>query len=148
MNERTHIRGEFHLKVIRNGVVEQTISEANLIVDTGFETVQALFAAPSIDKELSKICFGAIASGDPDSPAADWDVLPSEDVTKNVDSVTFPTLRSVSVNWTLTGLEGNGLNIAYYGLKTEDETLFAAKSRPSIAKTSDIVLEGTWIIHF
>lgn len=148
MNDKTYIHGEFHMKVIRNGVIEQEISEANLIVDTGFETVQALFAAASTDKELSKICFGAIASGDPDAPASDWTVLPSEDVTKAVDSVTLPTLRSVSVNWTLTGLEGNGLNIAYYGLKTEDETLFAAKSRPSIAKTADIVLEGTWIIHF
>lgn len=142
------IRGEFHLTVKKNGQVISQTKENNLIVTQGFQLVQQLLSSAADDKHISKIAFGNLASGDPVPPTAADTTIPGLIDDKTFDSVTFPTDRAVSFNWTLSGSELNGNNIAYFGLLNADDELFAAKARPAIAKTEDIVLEGTWIIHY
>lgn len=148
MKDNFKIRGTFAMKVIKNGEVIEEFTEPNLIVNAGFGIIAQRLSAEAADKELSQIQVGGLSSGDPVPPEAGWTAIPSPILAKDVDSVTYPTSRSISFNWQLLGTEGNGNNIAYFALKATDGTLFAAKSRPAIVKTADIVLEGTWIIHF
>lgn len=141
-------RGDFHLNVIKDGKVVDRIVEKNLIIDAGFGLVQNLMKDGLTSNKISKICFGVLSGNTVSDPESDWTNIPNVVVTKGISSVTFPTVRSVSFNWTLLSNEGNGNSIAYYGLKSEGGTLFAAKSRAVIEKSSDIVLEGTWVIHY
>lgn len=147
-NDLLQFRGDFHLNVIKDGKVIDRIVEKNLIVDAGFGLVQSLMKDGLTADKISKICFGNVSGSTIDEPQSDWTDVPNLEVTKGISSVTFPTVRSVSFNWTLLSNEGNGNSIAYYGLKSEGGTLFAAKSRAAIEKTADIVLEGTWVIHY
>lgn len=148
MKDRAKMRGVFACKVYKQGVLIDHIIERNLIVDAGFNLVQQLLSADSDTKHISKIGFGGLPSGDFVEPTADQTEIPNFILDKAFDSVTFPTNRSVSFNWQLLGTEGNGNNIAYFGLLNADDELFAAKARVPITKTEDIVLEGTWIIHY
>jgi hypothetical protein len=148
MIDKAKIKGEFRLKVFRKGKLVENIRERNLIVDSGFELVQQLLSSAAADKHISKIAFGNLASGEPVQPTAASTTVPGQFLQKGFATVTFPTTRSVSFNWSMEGNEGNGNNVAYFGLQNDDNELFAAKARPAIVKTEDIVLEGTWIIHY
>lgn len=154
LTDKTSLRGEFHLKVYRKGALIETYRDKNLIVDAGFGLVQQLLSSAADDKHISRVAFGELLTADPEQPEADWTDIPNViEVTSGVEykaftTVTFPTARSVSFNWELTGSEANGNDISYFGLKNSEDTLFAAKSRPAIAKSEDITIEGTWIIHY
>lgn len=153
--DKTTLRGEFHLKVYKGGKLIEDYKDKNLIVDSGFALVQQLLSSAADDKHIDRIAFGELLSGEPVAPTAGQTEVPNRfDITtggndyKAFDTVTFPTNRSVSFNWSLNGTQGNGHEISYFGLLNSEDTLFAAKSRPAITKTSDIVLEGTWILHY
>lgn len=147
-NNKLPLRGIFRCRVYDKGQLIEEFAQNNLIVDTGFELVQQLLSQTAEGKEITQIAFGELTSGDPVEPAADWTDIPNEILIKDVNSATYPSLRSVSFNFEMTGSEGNGSDISYFGLKATDNTLFAAKSRAPISKTADITIEGTWIIHF
>lgn len=148
MSSRGKLMGILHVKVLRNGEVVDSYVDRNLIVDSGFDLVQQLLSSAATDKQITKLRIGEFVTGDPTEPAADWTDIPNEILTKSIGSVTFPTLRSISFNTEINGSEANGTDIAHFGLFSEDETLFAAKVRAPIAKTEDIVIQTTWIIHF
>lgn len=142
------MRGEFRMRVYDKGQLVEEFTEPNLIVDAGFNTVQRVLSAASADYEITQIRFGELDGDEPTAPASDWTNIPAPILTKALSSSDFPTNRSVSFNWVLNSGEGNGSDICYFGLLSENDTLFAAKSRAPIAKTSDITLEGTWIIRY
>jgi hypothetical protein len=154
MKQRLPLRGTFALKVYKNGKLVERYVEKNLIVDAGFDLVQQLLSSAAADKHVTKIAFGDLTTPEVAETDPEWTGVPDPieintgENWKTFDSVTFPTARSISFNWSLQGNQANGNDIAYFGLLSEDETLFAAKSRPAIAKTEDIVLQGTWIINF
>ena len=148
MKDKAKVWGAFKMKVWKNGILFDSVAEENLIVDAGFELVQQLLSSAAADKHISKIAFGSLESGEPIQPTADMTAIPNQYFDKAFDSVTFPSPRSVSFNWSLLGTEGNGEDISYFGLLNADDELFAAKARAPLMKTSEFVLEGTWIIHY
>lgn len=154
MNERIGLRGTFRLKVYKNGELVESIVDKNLIVNEGFSLVQQLLTSSANNKHVTKIAFGDLTTQAVAEPDPAWVAIPDPitvsggNAWKSFDSVTFPSDRSISFNWSLQGGEANGNDIAYFGLLAQDGKLFAAKSRPAIAKTADIVLQGTWIINF
>jgi hypothetical protein len=148
MKSKIKLHGIFKLDIYKKGVLAESIVEKNLIVDAGFNLVQLLLSAASADKHITQIAVGELVTGEPVDPAADWTEIPDQALAKGFDTVTFPTNRAVSFNWSIQGDEANGIDISYFGLLSEDDVLFAAKSRPPIAKTADIILQGTWIINY
>lgn len=154
MKSRAKLHGIFKLHVIKNGRVVESFTERNLIVNAGFDLVQQLLTSAAADKHVTKIAFGELTTESVAAPDPAWTDVPDPveittgEFAKVFNSVTFPAQRAISFNWSLEGSEGNGVDISYFALKSEDGTLFAAKSRPPIAKTEDVVLQGTWIINF
>lgn len=143
------LQGTFTLTVKRNGHVIHRYIKRNMVVNTGFEAVQKLLSDPTDGYEISQISFGGYDNGDgllePD-PA--WTDVPNPILIKDVSSASFPTNRSVAFAWVLLDSEGNGNDISYFGLHCTNDDLFAVKARQPITKTSDITLEGTWIIRY
>jgi hypothetical protein len=148
MSSTGKLMGVLQVKVIRGGEVIESYADRNLIVNSGFNLVQQLLSSAAADKHITKLRIGEFAEGDPAEPDAAWTDIPNEILTKSIGSVSFPSARSVSFNTEINGSEANDTEIAHFGLLSEDETLFAAKVRAPIAKTSDIVIQTTWIIHF
>ena len=67
---------------------------------------------------------------------------------KFVDSTATGALGVATFNWSLSYEEANGLNICEFGLLSNDQQLFARKTRGTITKQSDLAFEGTWRIIF
>lgn len=142
------IRGVLSLRILRNGVEIEQYTKPNLIVNSGLTVVQQRLSVAATDKHITKITVGELTGGDFVEPDPEWTDVPDPILTKAIASATYPTARSVSFNFEINGSEANGTDISYFGLKSEDGTLFAAKSRAPISKTADITITGTWIINF
>lgn len=143
------ITGTFTLMVKKNGVVVHRYRKQNMVVNGGFEAVQKLLSDPTDGYEISQISFGGYDAGDgllP--PAPEWTDVPNPILIKDVSAASFPTNRSVSFSWVLLDSEGNGNDISYFGLHCTNDDLFAVKAREPITKTSDITLEGAWVIRY
>ena len=145
MNESINLKGLFKLEIIdsKTGNILENYEDRNLVVNGGRETVMKLLGAGTFAKRLTQIAFGTNGTAPVGTDSAITGAY-----TKNLGTVSYPTISSVKFDWTLGALEGNGIGIVEFGLLSEDDTLFARKVRALISKNSDIILNGSWTISF
>lgn len=138
------LKGEFSFTVRdKSGKIIEKYEDKNLIVNAARTSLAQLISNAGPNKYISKIAFGTSGIS-PDIS----DTVITNAVIKAVDGVTYPEFNSASFSWTLDYGDANGLNIAEFGLLSNDLTLFARKTRTAIAKTSDLQLQGVWKIVF
>lgn len=138
------LRGEFTLEIRdRSGRVIEKYEDKNLIVNGSKTALARLLDGSNAGKRVTKIAFGTNATA-PDIS----DTTITGAVIKNLTGSTYPEFNSVQFSWLLDFVDGNGLNIAEFGLLCDDGSLFARKTRTAIAKTSDLQLIGAWKIVF
>lgn len=139
------LKGRFELQVIHagSGQVIETYVDANLVVNGGRTAVMQLLGAGGTTKYLKKLSVGTNGT----APVG-TDTAITGAFTKNLGTVTYPTISSVRFDWQLGATEGNGIAIREFGLLCNDNTLFARKVREVINKNSDIILNGNWTISF
>lgn len=135
-------RGELRVNIYRDGVLVEQYCENNLIVDMA-KTIMANLLGGEADKNITKIGFGTSSI----APAAGDTALTGAYV-KLLAAAEYPEDNSVLFPFTLGTGEANGTSIKEFGLLTEDETLFARKTRTTIEKTVDLSLSGSWKIIF
>lgn len=115
----------------------------NLIVSSGYQLITFLLAGEPGNHKITKIAVGENGTA-PD--ASDVGPLLNQFL-KPIDSYNFLADNIVQFNISIDTGEANGLQIAEFGLFSEDEQLFARKIRlPAIPKDSDIIIEGDWTI--
>lgn len=136
------MRGEFHLEVWnKRGELVEVYDDKNLIVNLAKTAMSVLLATASTGKNITKIAFGT-SSISPDLA----DTVITNAIVKTLDGFTYPEFNSVQFAWTLDFADANGMNIAEFGLLSEDGGLFARKTRVAIAKDDQLSLVGTWKI--
>lgn len=143
--EITSLKGAFVLKVIcaHTGKLLEKYEDKNLVVNGGRTAVMLLLGAASSTKKIEKLSVGTNGT----APVG-TDTAITGAFTKNLGAVSYPTISSVQWAWTIGAGEANGIAIREFGLLTNDDTLFARKTRELINKNADIILNGTWTISF
>jgi hypothetical protein len=143
MKQHEHIKpvGIFRLKVFKKGVLIEEYEDKNLIVNQGRNHIAQLLGGGATDP-IDTIGFGEGSA----TPAA-GDTGLTNDYTKPIGAVSYPSTGQLQIDWSLETSEGNGMAITEFGLFWATY-LFARKTRAAINKDSDIRLEGTWTINF
>jgi hypothetical protein len=118
-------------------------NDHNLITLSGKQLITFLLAGEPGNHKITKIAVGENGTAPDES-----DVGPLlNQFLKPIDSYNFLADNIVQFNIAIDTGEANGLQIAEFGLFSEDEQLFARKIRlPAIPKDSDIIIEGDWTI--
>ncbi len=155
------IKGVFSYKVYnRNKQLVFVYEDPNLVVGMSKEILAKLIAGDS-DKFITKLAVG----NDQTTPTPDdltigtiatTDLVLGNNVlgeglaafAKTIDDISYPEFGEVTFEWSLDYSEANGLDICEFGLLTDDQNLFARKTRGAIVKQSDLAFEGTWRIVF
>lgn len=136
------LKGIFSMKVFKNGVLIDELTENNLIVNGARDQVARLIAGNVIGRNIKKIAFGTNGTA-PDVS----DTAITNQYTRDVSGFSYPAMGQVQIDWELPVTENNGMAIMEFGLLTEDGTLFARRIRANpIYKESDISIEGHWTI--
>ncbi len=143
-NERIQLRGNFLIRVFKNGKLINKYSDHNMIVNLAKESLSKLVAGEGSNKQITKIALGTDGS----IPTPSDEIIKNPYV-KNIDGFSYPTSGQVKFNWSIASSEANGMSILEFGLMSEDGTLFARKIRnEALAKENDISIEGEWTIVF
>jgi hypothetical protein len=145
MKESINLKGIFVLQIIcaHTGAILEEYEDRNLVVNTGRTAVMLLLGSAASTKQLTKLSVGTNGTAPNGSDTAITGAF-----TKALGAVSYPTISSVSFDWTLGAGEANGIAIREFGLLCSDNTLFARKTRELINKNSDIILNGKWTISF
>jgi len=141
--EQVVMRGEFTLRVFRNGTLIEEQFDPNMIMNVAKDAMARLIGGDGAGKIITDIGFGINGVG----PSPNDTTLTSSHV-RPITSVSYPAPGRVSFNWTLGTSEANGKAIAELGLICGDGTLFARKTRGAINKEADLSLDGVWTIIF
>ena len=138
------LRGEFHLRIYRKGVLVEETAE-NMILTRMKDVMAALIGgAPAYaGVKINRISFGT--SGTPTQPSDTAIIAP---FTKNLGTPTYPSAGRVAFPFSLGTAEANGKTIAEFGLMLSDGTYAARKVRGVIEKDADLSFSGTWTIIF
>lgn len=142
MNEIINVKGAVHLKVYKGGVLIEDVTQDNLIVNVGRQSLARLLGEADSDKRVSNIGFGTAST-----PVAGTQTSLENPFLKALDGVSYAG-TTASFQFTLAESENNGVTIREFGLFSNDNTIFSRIIRNPIAKTSDIRLEGVWSITF
>jgi hypothetical protein len=135
------INGVFSLKVFENGLLVNEYVDKNLFLDKGLEYISKLLSFETTD-EIVSIIFGE----DGTAPAPD-DASITLGFRKNIASKVSSSAGVVDIEWELDTTEGNGLEIAEFGLMTDANDLIARKTGVTISKSSSVSLTGTWTLE-
>lgn len=141
--EQIAMRGDFRLRIYRNGVLVEEQHDPNMIMNVAKDAMAKLIGGSGTGKTITKIGFGTSSTG-----PTPTDTALANSYSKAVSAVAYPTTGQVAFSWTLGTSEANGKAIAELGLVCSDGTLFARKVRGVINKDADLSLEGTWTIIF
>lgn len=141
--EQIAMRGDFWLRIYRNGVLVEEQHDPNMIMNVAKDAMAKLIGGSGSGKTITKIGFGTSTTG-----PTPTDTGLANSYSKNVSTVAYPATGQVAFGWTLGTSEANGKAIAELGLICSDGTLFARKVRGAINKDADLSLEGTWTIIF
>jgi hypothetical protein len=141
--EQITLRGDFLLRVYRNGELIEEQHEPNLIVNMAKDAMARLIGGDGINKQITHIGFGTNGVG----PNPNDTALTSA-YSKPIAAVTYPATGQAAFAWTLGTSEANGKAITELGLLCEDSTLFSRKTRGAINKEADLSLDGVWTIIF
>lgn len=136
--------GTLEVIVRRRGQIIDHWIDRNLVVDASKGPLAHLLGGDVAGYSVTQIAFGT--NGTP--PVAGNTAITGA-YTKALDGHTYPSISSVSYNFSLAAAEDNGMAIFEFGLLCANGTLFARKTRASVLnKASDITLAGTWVIQF
>lgn len=144
----------------RSGDVVYSCEGDNLVVNSA-KSIMAGILPGNNNKFLTKIAVGS----DSNSPTPDSVTIGGKLTTelvlgnnlhggdftsfmKTLDTNVSDEPGTVTFTWSLDYGEANGLHISEFGLLSQDQHLFARKTRGVIAKQSDLMFEGTWKIIF
>lgn len=137
-------RGTLDFKIYRRGVLIEHVRDHNLVVNGGRNDLALLIAGDNDASPLKYIAFG---SG----------IIPAEltDTALVEPSCRIPFDRyvvdgnDVTFYWTLDKEHGNGINIAEFALIAENDRMITHYVRGRvIGKDRDIVIQGTYTLHF
>lgn len=146
MNDQIgNLKGLFYLEVIcaKTGKIIETYQDNNLVVNGGRTAVVTLLGAATSGKQLTKLSVGTNGTAPVGTDSAITGAF-----TKNLGTVSYPTISSVKFDFQLGATDANGIAIREFGIVCADNTLFARKTRELINKNSDIILNGSWTISF
>ncbi len=145
MKDTFNLKGLFVLDVIcaKTGQVLEHYEDNNLIVNGGRTAVMLLLGAGDTTKQLTQISVGTNGT----APVGTDNAITGA-FTKDLGTVTYPTISSVKFDFQIGAGDANGIGIKEFGLVTADGTLFARKVRALINKNSDIILNGAWTVTF
>lgn len=136
--------GRFRLQVWRGAELVEEMDEDNLVVDASKLPLSRLVGGQVANNSITTIGVGTNGA----SPVVGNTALTGQ-VTKALDSVTFPSSSSVQFNFTIGANDANGVSIMEFGLLTAGGTLFARKVRASaLNKSADISFTGSWTLTF
>lgn len=140
------LRGRLRINVFKliNGqkVWADSFDDHNLITLSGKQLITFLLAGEPGNHKITKIGVGEDGT-DPQNS----DVSLLNAYVKLIDSYNFLADNIVQFNFSMDTGDANGLQIAEFGLFSDDGQLFARKIRlPAIPKDSDIIIEGDWTI--
>jgi hypothetical protein len=140
-----NLKGIFYLEKIcaHTGKILEVYEDRNLVVNGGRTAVMQLLGAGTSGKRLTKLSVGTNGTTPTGSDTAITGAF-----TKNLGTVSYPTISSVKFDWQLGAGDANGIGIREFGILCFDDTLFARKVRELINKNSDIILNGSWTISF
>lgn len=143
MNDTIKVKGLFRLKVIANdGTILEEYEDNNLVVNLGREIIAKRLGGGS-SETLLKISVGTGTA----APLI-GDTAITSPFTKNVNTVSYPTVGTVQLDWSIETSEANGKAITEFGILTNSNTLFARKTRAVINKDNTFRLEGIWQFIF
>lgn len=142
MNEAKKITGVFGMRVYKSGVLINEYVAENLVVSNGRVQVAEMIGGATVDKFVDSISFGTNATA---PSSGDTAITAPFNIPV---TVSYPAPGTVQFDWDLPAASDNGVTIAEAGLICNDNTLFARKTMPSIAKDSTIRLQGYWKIIF
>lgn len=141
--EQVPMRGDFRLRIYRNGVLVEEQHDPNMIMNVAKDAMARLIGGDGAGKDVSSIGFGVNGIGpNPDDTAL------TGIYSRPVTGVTYPATGRAAFAWTLGTSEANGMAITELGLLCGDGTLFARKTRGVINKEADLSLDGVWTIIF
>jgi hypothetical protein len=144
IKDKAGLRGEFRLRVWKNGALAEESGDHNMIVDGAQFEMAHLASGDTEGRHIAAIALGE--NGDPPS-AGDTEI--SGPFVKPIDGVEYPAPGQARFNWTIAASEANGKAIMEFGLLCEDGTLFARYVRQApLNKDADFSLEGDWTIEF
>ncbi len=143
MNEQITLKGELTIRVFRNGELIQEDVEKNQIVNLARTSLTKLIAGEGSGFQVTKIGFGTNGTA---TTAEDTSLAGA--YVKALGSNSLIAFNVVQFNWTLENDEANGLSIQELGLLSNNNTLFARRTRAAVNKTSDLRIEGSWRIFF
>lgn len=141
MNEQITLKGELTIRIFRNGELIQEDVEKNQIVNLARTSLTKLIAGEGSGFQLTKIGFGTSSTS---ATAADTSLTGA--YVKALGSFSYLAFNVVQFNWTLENDEANGMTIREMGLFSNNNTLFARRTREAVNKTSDLRIEGSWKI--
>ena len=147
------VRGEFALRVFRNGIPVMEAADHNLVVNAGRVRLAQLAAG----KSGAHIAYIGVGSGtakeqDGDTSLENQQIFPIK--TASVIG------RDARFDFEIGETQANGLSIREFGLFCTDKTMFSHRVRVrvdeetkeervlTIDKDRDIKIVGYWILHF
>jgi len=143
MNDKITLRGEVEMRVYRYGELIHEYCEKNQIVNLARTSLTKLVAGDTSGFQVTKIGFGTNGTA-----ATATDTALTGAYVKALGSNSLIAFNVVQFNWTLENDEANGMSIQELGLLSNNNTLFARRTRAAVNKTSDLRIEGSWRIFF
>ncbi len=139
------IKGALEIVVKRGGVVVLHDTDDNLILNAARSNMAKLLAGQGENLSITHIGVGT--NGDAPSPD---DVRLTDEFVKPITSFSFPTSTSVRFDFVVQEHEANGLAIREFGLRAQDGSYFARRTRNGkvIEKEDDMEIYGYWTIMF
>ena len=143
MNDKITLRGEVEMRIYRDGELIHEYCEKNQIVNLARTSLTKLVASDTSGFQVTKIGFGTNGTA---TTAEDTSLTGA--YVKALGSNSLIAFNVVQFNWTLENDEANGMSIQELGLLSNNNTLFARRTRAAVNKTSDLRIEGSWRIFF
>lgn len=137
------LRGDFEIRVFRNGIEIEHYRESNMIMNTAKDALARLVGGNGAGKVITRIGVGV--NGEGPSPT---DRELKNSYIKNVSGCSYPAIGEACFAFSIGRSEANGKGIREFGLICSDGTLFARRTRGLIEKEEDIDITGTWTIKF
>lgn len=129
------------MKTYIDGKLIENYTDNNLVVTVGKEIVAQLLGGSASGAAITKIQAGT----DTTAPALS-DTAITNPFTKAIGAVSYPSINEVQFDWILNANEANGMTISEFGLLSNNNVLFARKTRTPIQKVSPMVIVGAWKI--
>lgn len=141
--ENMPLRGDFELRIFRDGKLEESYRDHNMIMTVARTALASLLGGDGKGKTITSIGVGTDGNGPTPS-----DTELKNAYIKNISGHSYPAAGRVRFAFTIGKGEANGKQLREFGLICSDGTLFARKVRGVIEKADDIEIVGTWTIIF